>query len=285
VNRISPKLSVLMTAYNREKYIEEAIESVLVSTFNDFELLILDDGSTDDTQLIATKYCQIDERVRLFVNDINLGDYPNRNKAASLANGIYIMYVDSDDKILEDGFEKCVEFMDTNNANFGMQYDKKIETFFLNAETAIHKHFLVEPFLSIGPGGTIIRRSFFNEIGGYPTKYGPANDMYFNLKAANFSGVALITFPFNFYRIHDGQEQNNKFSYLYNNFNYLKDAVNELPFRLSPEQKNWILNKNRRRFTVNLILFFFKSWDLKKIIFAINKTSFNLNDIRLAIFH
>jgi hypothetical protein len=166
-----------------------------------------------------------------------------------------------------------------------MQYDRKIQTFFLNAQMAIHKHFFVEPFLSIGPGGTIIRRSFFNEIGGYPTKYGPANDMYFNLKAANISGVALITFPFNFYRIHDGQEQNNKFSYLYNNFNYLKDAVDELHLALSDEQKNWILNKNRRRFAVNLILFFLKFWDLKKILFAINKTSFNFKDMRLAIFH
>jgi glycosyltransferase involved in cell wall biosynthesis len=282
---VGVKLSVLMTTFNRENFIKEAIDSALSSTFVNFELIIVDDCSTDNTLEIAKEYLELDDRVQVFRNDSNLGDYPNRNKAASLASGIYIMYVDSDDKILEDGFEKCVEFMDTNNANFGMQYDKKIENFFLNSETAIHKHFFVEPFLSIGPGGTIIRRSFFNEIGGYPTKYGPANDMYFNLKAANFGGVALITFPFNFYRIHDGQEQNNKFSYLYNNFNYLKDAVDELHLTLSDEQKNWILNKNRRRFIVNLILFFFKFWDLKKILFAINKTSFNLKDMRLAIFH
>ena len=91
----SVKISVLMTAFNREKYIGEAIESVLASTFKDFELIIVDDCSSDKTVEIAKNYENLDKRVKVFLNEKNLGDYSNRNKAASLANGKYIKYVDA----------------------------------------------------------------------------------------------------------------------------------------------------------------------------------------------
>ncbi len=92
-----PIVSILMTAYNREFFISMAIESVLNSTFKDFELIIVDDCSTDATVAIARKYEKLDSRIKLFVNEHNLGDYDNRNFAASVARGKYIKYVDSDD--------------------------------------------------------------------------------------------------------------------------------------------------------------------------------------------
>ena len=79
----TPLVSVLMTAYNREKYIAEAIESVLASTFQDFELIIVDDCSRDHTVEIVRRYTS-DPRLQVHVNEKNLGDYPNRNRAASL---------------------------------------------------------------------------------------------------------------------------------------------------------------------------------------------------------
>ncbi|HEV2714429.1 MAG TPA: glycosyltransferase family A protein, partial [Terriglobales bacterium] len=94
----TPLVSVLMTAYNREKYIAEAIESVLASNFKDFELIIVDDCSKDRTAEIARRYTS-DSRVQVHVNEKNLGDYPNRNRAASLARGKYLKYLDSDDVI------------------------------------------------------------------------------------------------------------------------------------------------------------------------------------------
>ncbi len=72
----------------------------------------------------------------------------------------------------------------------------------------------------IGHDGTIIRRSFFKKLNYYPTKYGPANDMYFNLKAACVSAVVLMPFNFSFDKRHEGQEINNKYSYLINNYCY-----------------------------------------------------------------
>ena len=88
---IQPLVSVLMTSYNRENYIAEAIESVLASTYKNFELIIVDDRSKDRTVEIARSYESKDDRVKVYINEKNLGDYPNRNKAASYAKGFYIM--------------------------------------------------------------------------------------------------------------------------------------------------------------------------------------------------
>ena len=90
----APLVSVLLTAFNREKYIAEAIESVLSSTFNNYELIIVDDASTDKTVEIIKGYAAKDSRIRFYVNETNLGDYPNRNKIATYATGKYIKYID-----------------------------------------------------------------------------------------------------------------------------------------------------------------------------------------------
>ena len=76
----SPLVSVLMTAYNREKYIGEAIESVLQSTYKNFELIIVDDCSVDDTLKIASSFLKNDQRIQVFKNNSNLGQFRNRNK-------------------------------------------------------------------------------------------------------------------------------------------------------------------------------------------------------------
>lgn len=107
-----PLVSVLMTAYNREKYISEAIRSVLNSTLRDFELIIVDDASQDKTLQIALEYQEKDKRIKVFVNEKNLGDYPNRNKAASYAIGKYLKYVDADDLIYPWGLEILVNCME-----------------------------------------------------------------------------------------------------------------------------------------------------------------------------
>src|ERR1043165_8139265 len=96
VTPAAPRVSVLLTAYNREAFIADAIESVLVQTFTDFELLIVDDGSTDRTVEIARRYLH-DSRGRLVQNEPNLGQFPNRNYAAQLARGEYLKFHDSDD--------------------------------------------------------------------------------------------------------------------------------------------------------------------------------------------
>src|SRR4051812_36005653 len=109
---MEPFVSVLMTAYNREAYIEQAIKSVLASTYSNFELIIVDDCSTDRTLDIAQAAANNDARIRIYKNEKNLGDYANKNKAASYARGKYIKYVDSDDMIYPHGLKVIITAME-----------------------------------------------------------------------------------------------------------------------------------------------------------------------------
>jgi glycosyltransferase involved in cell wall biosynthesis len=282
-----PLVSILMTVYNREQYIAEAIESVLSSTFGNFELIIVDDLSTDQSVEIARSYAAKDRRIQVHKNAVNLGDYGNRNNAARLAKGEFMMYVDSDDLILPDGIANCVNAMlNFPDCAFGMYWDgSRGPAFEMTPETSIRRHFFDSPFLKMGPGGTILRTSFFRRIGGYPEKYGPANDMYFNLKAACAGPILLLPFDFMFYRLHEGQQIHNSYGYMVNGYRYLKDALAELPLPLEQKEIEWISNKNKRRFVTNITTYFFKSFDFPKTKQAVHQTGFRLHDMLKGLFH
>lgn len=280
-------VSVLMTAYNREQYIGEGIKSVLASTYKNLELIIVDDCSIDDTVAIAKKYQQADDRIKLYINDHNLGDYPNRNKAADLAQGKYIMYCDSDDMFYPDTIDYCLNSMEKNaGAMFGMYYAGVAkQPFVLSSEEAITKHFFVETILNMGPGGTIINRIFFLGLNSYPIKYGPANDMYFNLKAISKTSILLLPKLFLYYRTHDGQEKNNLYNYIHYNFRYLDDALNELNLGLSPKKIKYLKNKNSRRFVVNLFNQLKQSRKPGKVIGLWKMAGFKIKYLFAGIFH
>jgi glycosyltransferase involved in cell wall biosynthesis len=282
-----PLISVLMTAYNREKYIAEAIESILASTYTNFELIIVDDYSVDNTVAIAKKFETKDKRIKVYVNEKNLGDYPNRNKAAGYAKGKYLKYLDSDDMLYPDGLRYCVQCMEDNKeADWAIFYPIGIsKEFLLDPKEAIESHFFKEPFLKAGPGGTIINRDFFLKIGLYPTLYGPANDMYFNLYAASKGNVLVLKDNFLFYRRHDEQEQSNQFNYLYNYCKYLKDALKNLKLPLTSQQINWLQKKRKRRFALNITKYFLRTGNILKTKEAIIKAEFSFKDFFTGIFH
>ena len=117
----SPLVSVLITSYNREKYIEEAIQSVLSQDYPNFELIIVDDCSTDQTAKIIKRYESIDYRIKIFINEKNLGQFANRNLAAGYATGVYLKYVDSDDIIYPSALRYMVEAME-NHPKAGMGF-------------------------------------------------------------------------------------------------------------------------------------------------------------------
>jgi glycosyltransferase involved in cell wall biosynthesis len=95
-----PDISILTTSYNKEQFISECIESVLKSSHQNWEMIILDDCSTDSTYLILERYALQDQRIRIFKNDKNLGDYANRNEIVKYSNSEYIKYLDADDMII-----------------------------------------------------------------------------------------------------------------------------------------------------------------------------------------
>ncbi len=109
-----PKVSVLIPAYNAEKYLGEAIDSILNQTFTDFECIIIDDCSTDSTWKIIQKYAKKDSRIVGVKNEKNLGIAGNLNKAISLSKGKYLARMDADDWTYPERFEKQVSFLDSN---------------------------------------------------------------------------------------------------------------------------------------------------------------------------
>lgn len=114
-NLNNPKVSVVTVTFNRQDFIREAIDSVLAQSFAQWELLIIDDASTDDTEKIVMEYSVKDFRIKYFRNEKNLGIAKTRNRGLSLARGEYIAPLDSDDVWLDKNkLQKQVEFLDIN---------------------------------------------------------------------------------------------------------------------------------------------------------------------------
>lgn len=167
----SPVVSVLVTAYNRELFIGDAIESVLRSTFEDFEVIVVDDASTDRTAEVAARFAASDPRVRVFVNETNLGDYANRNRVAGYASGKYLKYLDSDDVIYPHGLGVMVACMEAfPSAALGLSalpdrigpYPRQ-----LTPAEAYRENFAGHDILGRAPGSAIIRRAIFEAVGGF----------------------------------------------------------------------------------------------------------------------
>jgi glycosyltransferase involved in cell wall biosynthesis len=193
----TPLVSVLMTAYNREKYIAEAIESVLASTFQDFELIIVDDCSRDHTVEIVRRYTS-DPRLQVHVNEKNLGDYPNRNRAASLAKGQYLKYVDSDDYIYPRGLQIMVEMFEPfTEAAVGFcsfaQVSERPYPFQLSPREAYQYSYFnrTHSIFSRASLSSVIRRDKFETVGGFTGKRMVGDFEMWHILAARFPVVLL----------------------------------------------------------------------------------------------
>lgn len=111
----SPRVSVLMPNYNQERYLPEAIQSILVQTFKNFEFIIVDDCSTDNSAEILAFFATKDRRIRVAHNSRNLGRGASRNVAMHMQpKGEYIAIMDSDDIALPERLERQVKFLDEN---------------------------------------------------------------------------------------------------------------------------------------------------------------------------
>ncbi len=100
----NPKISVIIPVYNVEKYLERCIESVISQTLRDIEIIIINDGSTDNSYSIINKFAEVDDRIRVFSHD-NIGLGPTRNRGIEVATGEYLAFVDSDDWLVKGGLE------------------------------------------------------------------------------------------------------------------------------------------------------------------------------------
>jgi glycosyltransferase involved in cell wall biosynthesis len=109
-----PKLSIGLPVYNGEKFLKSALDSLLSQTFADFELIISDNASTDQTEAICRAYAAQDQRIRYYRNQINLGCARNFNRVFDLSVGEYFKWAAYDDLHAPDFLIKCVEVLDQN---------------------------------------------------------------------------------------------------------------------------------------------------------------------------
>lgn len=108
------KISVIVPLYNAEKYLRDCIESILSQTFTDFECMLIDDGSKDNSLNICFEYAAKDNRIKVIQNEHKGVSYA-RNTGLKMAKGEYISFVDSDDEISDSMFETMVNHMDNND--------------------------------------------------------------------------------------------------------------------------------------------------------------------------
>ncbi|MGA2668939.1 MAG: glycosyltransferase [Ignavibacteria bacterium] len=214
-----PKISVIIPTYNRASLISESIDSVLYQTYKDFDLIIVDDGSTDNTKEIISRYD--DPRVKYEYRE-NRGVSAARNYGAEMTSADYIIFLDSDDILLENSLEKFVNCLDFNKevgfgygqANImkvgGEVYRVRKSHFFTDSqiidpvkqirELIFHKPYTVST--------CAMRLSCFNAIGGFNEDMWFAEDWQFFVRLAKRYSAFYIAEPVTNMRVHDNQLQN-----------------------------------------------------------------------------
>ncbi len=248
----NPLVSVLITSYNREKYIGEAIESVLCQTYENFELIILDDCSIDETFNIAQSYQ--DERIRLYRNDINLGQFPNRNKAADLANGEYLKYLDSDDFMDKNCLKNFIDaILLFPSASLVIEDFFRCITDGFNYELILPSQILLRHYfgggcLHVGPTFLLIRKSAFFSAGGFRIDRGDLADTDFLLNLSFTNMTVLKKSVDCHWRLHQGQV-----SFSFNNPDLLWNHAKER-FEMNFEAVTTNIESRIKRFFFQVLL-------------------------------
>lgn len=204
------KVSILMPAYNAGKLINEAINSILDQTHSNWELLVLDDGSTDDTFQKANAFG--DERIQVTLNESNLGYLKSCNKLFEMASGEYITFLDADDTCSKHRLEKCLakiaisgaDFLTTDHARF---WDNgKREN--VNQPVDFSKLSTDPNFYPSICGATIFaKKALVEKVGGYNSIFDKmgAEDYHWLFRLSLAGKGSHLSEPLYQYRQHEGQ--------------------------------------------------------------------------------
>jgi glycosyltransferase involved in cell wall biosynthesis len=204
----SPAASVVMTTYNGGRYLKETIESILRQIFTDFELIIVDDCSSDNSVEIATSYHDL--RIRHFQNAKNLGISHTRNRGLELARGEFIFACDQDDLSMSDRLEKQIEFMRANPgmamvASSAKEWRNGIVRSFYTPETRSHiLHWRLFTRCGIVHSSVCMRASVIKDFSlGYDQTYHYAEDYVLFHKLAEHGEISILPDELVIYREHD----------------------------------------------------------------------------------
>lgn len=178
-----PSISIVMAAFNEEQGISKALDSIVAQSFEDWELIVIDDGSTDSTTDVVQQYVDADKRIRLICNETNMELSASLNKGIELARADLIARADADDVNLPDRLLKQYTYMQEHpeidvlgTGAYLLDTDGQRVSEFLHPLTHVELEklsFLKVPFFH---PSVMIRQRFFNQVGLYDPAYAYAED-------------------------------------------------------------------------------------------------------------
>ena len=203
---MAPLVTIVTVTYNSSEFVREAIDSILASTYTNFELIIGDDNSTDSTWDIIETYK--DSRIKKYRNEINLGEYPNRNKAINMAKGEYLIFIDGDDMIYPHGLKFMTEMLHSF-PDCGMALMRWWQSNVFYPIKISPKDFYIGQYFGHGFLGTSFANTFFRtqvlkENGGLSLKYRGGDD-YIRYRIAQRDNVLIIPDQLTWWRETPGQ--------------------------------------------------------------------------------
>jgi glycosyltransferase involved in cell wall biosynthesis len=171
----NPIISVIIPTYNRAHLLPRSIESVLNQTYKDFELIIVDDGSNDNTDEVVNKYIKKDNRIKYIKFEKNKGGNVARNAGINHSRGEYIAFLDSDDEWLSKKLERQISvFHKSKIENLGLVYcgsyaikEKKIQKIFPYRKGEVFEDLLKTNIIIGGGSGVIIKKTCFENCGKF----------------------------------------------------------------------------------------------------------------------
>lgn len=235
----APRVSVLMSVYNGAMYLRDAIDSILSQTYTNFEFLIIDDASTDNSLEIISSYN--DKRIILVQNTNNLSLPRSLNKLLDMARGEYIVRMDADDVSLPERISKQVEFMDTHTEIGLSGTARKVyidgEYKLYNTEESLHINERLLQGNCIAHPTVIMRKSMLDKYSlRYDPKFKSAQDYELWIRMSYLFPIGNMPDPLLIYRHHEGQMRVNKAIEQERNTLLIENAV--LSKRLFRKDKN-----------------------------------------------
>jgi glycosyltransferase involved in cell wall biosynthesis len=206
IDRAAPLVSVVMPVWNAERYLAEALDSILVQTHANWELVLVDDGSSDRSLEIAESYARRDARIRPLRNQRNLGIVATRNRAFAEtdAQSAYLAVMDSDDVCMPERFAQQVAFLEAHpdHAVVGgntLIIDERSQAIGARAYPSRYEDILavITRYNPIANPTAMIRKSAMAELGGYDARYARCQDydlwlrMAARYKLANLDAFTL----------------------------------------------------------------------------------------------
>lgn len=208
-----PKVSIIIPAYNCAEFIGRTIDSVLSQTYKDYEIIIVNDGSTDETEQAVSGYLKkYSDTIRYFVQE-NGGSAKARNKAIAHSRGQYIAFLDSDDLWRADKLEKQMSIINENpGVNFIFSNAKLIshsgedtgKSYINSGVDALRKYSLFDQLLLkdyIPFSSVLLKKDTFNERGNFDERWKGCEDYDFLLKIAKFINPCEISDELASYRL------------------------------------------------------------------------------------